>query len=117
MTDLELLQLYVRNQDQRALTQLVERHLDWVRSAAIRRVRDVHLAEDVTQAVFLTLARKTPRLKEGVPLSAWIFKVVRYAAATALRTKANRKRHERQAATMILEARENIDKDQWEKIA
>ena len=47
-TDLELLRSYARNRSEPAFTELVRRHIDLVHSAALRMVRDSHLAEEVT---------------------------------------------------------------------
>ena len=67
MTDAELLER-LREGSKEAFTELVRRHVDWVYSVARRRVRDEHLAEDVTQASFAVLFQKPPRLKAGQAL-------------------------------------------------
>lgn len=56
-TDAELLRSYVRDHSEPAFTELVRRHIDLVHSAAQRMVRDSHLAEEVTQHVFIALAK------------------------------------------------------------
>jgi DNA-directed RNA polymerase specialized sigma24 family protein len=53
MTDAQLLQQYLATGSQPAFARLVERHIGWVAAVARRRVRDAHLADDVTQAVFV----------------------------------------------------------------
>jgi RNA polymerase sigma factor (sigma-70 family) len=100
MTDHDLLLHYTRTGSQDAFAQLLHRHLDWVYSACRRQVKNSTLAEDVTQAVFLALARKAPSLSPSVSISGWLFTTARYASATALKIENRRLLHERQAATM-----------------
>lgn len=96
--DFELLRRYAQQRDEAAFTQLVRRHVDLVFSAALRRTRDRHLAEDVTQAVFVVLAKKASRLdkREGA-MSAWLLKCVRYASANAIKMASRRQKHEESA--------------------
>ena len=67
------------------LEALVGEHVDLVYSAALRQVRDPHLADDVTQAVFMVMVRKAERLPREELLGPWLVKVTRYVALTALR--------------------------------
>jgi RNA polymerase sigma factor (sigma-70 family) len=98
-TDLDLLRAHLGG-ERDAFNQLVTRHLDMVYSAALRQVRDPHLADDVTQAVFLVLWRKAAALRDGTILPAWLHRATGYCAANALRLRAIRKRHEQRAAEM-----------------
>ncbi len=91
-TDLQLLARH-RSGSAEAFASLVSRHVNWVYSAARRRVGDDHLAEDVTQVVFLALATSGHRA-EGVGVASWLFGVMRHASARALRDRDRRQHHE-----------------------
>jgi RNA polymerase sigma factor (sigma-70 family) len=98
MTDRELLIAYQRHRSADDLAQLVSRHVDLVYSVARRHAKDSHLAEDITQEVFLTFARKADRLPVDVPLAGWLFTTARLLSLQSLRAAARRNRHETEAA-------------------
>jgi RNA polymerase sigma factor (sigma-70 family) len=97
----ELLRAYAQDHSESAFQELVQRYIDLVYSAAIRRVSgDRELAEDVTQEVFSDLARKAAALPATVMLGGWLHRHTGYVASTALRGEQRRRAHERQAVEM-----------------
>src|SRR3954451_7485371 len=93
--DTLLLRQYVAERCERAFARLVERHIHLVYAAARRQVRgDVHLAEDVTQGVFIVLARRAATLRHAGVLPAWLLTVTRHTASNALTTSDRRRHHE-----------------------
>lgn len=90
--DIELLRSYVASRDESAFAQLVERHSEWIFSAARRRLRDDHLADDAVQAVYVVLASKAAQLVESKrgSLSAWLFHVMHFTCARLLRSQSRR---------------------------
>ncbi len=95
------------------LDNLVQKYVDFVYAAALRQVRDPHLAADVTQAVFLILQNKLPRLGKGTILAAWLLRTTRYSCLAALRQARQRRHHEQKAATMHTEEQQSVVPDQW----
>jgi RNA polymerase sigma factor (sigma-70 family) len=115
MTDQELIEQH-RQGSADAFAALVRRHVDWIYSAASRRMGDAHLAEDVTQAVFTTLASKRPYTSNG-SLSPWLFGVLIRTCKVALKRQATRRRHETEAARMRPQTLESPANAEWSDIA
>ena len=76
--DAELLQAYAQNRSESAFTELVQRHIDLVYSAALREAHgDASQAEDIAQAVFAELARRASSLVRHPALAGWLYTCVR----------------------------------------
>src|SRR5690348_16174979 len=71
--DKALLHEFVANKSDEAFTTLVTRHVNLVHSVALRQVGDPHQAEEITQAVFIILAKKASQLRHDKALSSWLF--------------------------------------------
>ena len=113
--DLTLLREYSRSHSEPAFATLVSRHVNLVYSVAMRRVRDSHLAEEITQAVFIILARKADKLDGKTILSAWLCRTAHYVSARALRTEFRRQRREQEAYMQFL--LNESESEIWTKIA
>ena len=92
MNDFELVRCYADDRSEAAFAELVKRYIDFVYSAAFRQAGgDAHLAEDVTQSVFVDLARKAGSFTERTVLSGWLYTSTRYAATKAVRGEQRRR--------------------------
>lgn len=115
-TDSELLRSYADSRAESAFAELVRRHVDFVYSAASRMVRDPHLAEDVTQGVFVALAKSAPELADRATLSGWLHQTARNIAAQTVRTIVRRRTREQEAVTMN-QLLASATEPAWEQIA
>jgi RNA polymerase sigma factor (sigma-70 family) len=85
--DAVLLKRFVTANDREAFELLVARHGPMVLGTARRLVDNVHDAEDVFQAVFLSLARLAKSIRHGCALPAWLHRTTGRVAA---KLRANR---------------------------
>jgi RNA polymerase sigma factor (sigma-70 family) len=92
---------YVKSGSEAAFRELVARYLDLVYSTAVRLAGgDTHLAEDVSQTVFVDLARLAKGFSSEVRLGGWLHRHTCFVAAKTLRGERRRQSRERQAVEM-----------------
>ena len=99
-SDQDLLLAYVQGRNDGAFGELVRRHIDLVYSAALRRLHDPHLAQDITQGVFVALAQSAAQLTNRPVLSGWLHRTTQNLSANAIRSNARRRSREQEAAAM-----------------
>jgi len=100
IADTQLLRDYTEGKSQDAFTALVHRHLNLVYSAALRQVPSPQLAEEISQSVFIDLARAADKLKTDTVLTAWLYQVTRRTAIDVIRRESRRQARERLAVEM-----------------
>src|SRR5882724_9753197 len=116
--DLSLLREYARTNSEAAFATLVSRHVNLVYSVALRQVCNTHLAEEITQAVFIILARKADSLVDKTILPGWLCRTARYASANALTLQRRRQQREQEAYMQsTLNEAEPMHEETWNQIA
>jgi RNA polymerase sigma factor (sigma-70 family) len=99
--DCELLRQYAQAGDETAFATLVARKVNLVYSAALRQSgSDAQLAQEVTQGVFLDLARKARSLTHHTSLTGWLYTSTRFAATKAVRAQQRWQNRTREAQAM-----------------
>jgi RNA polymerase sigma factor (sigma-70 family) len=115
--DAELLSRYAGAGSEDAFAELVRRHLDLVYSVALRQTAgDAQLAQDVSQIVFIALARKAPALAKRPTLGGWLYRSAQFAAIDLVRRESRRRSREKSGQTMhelTANPAEHVD---WEKV-
>jgi RNA polymerase sigma factor (sigma-70 family) len=100
MTELnghELLAEFARSGSEVAFATLTARHVNLVYSAALRFCGNAHHCEEITQAVFIILARKAGKLSSRVVLSGWLYQTARLTAANFVKREIRRQQREQEA--------------------
>lgn len=98
MSDDALIRQFNRERCESAFAALVERHVQLVFATALRQVGNHQSAEEITQNVFLALARKAGRLAGHQTVAGWLYQATLREARLALRTQLRRQRREEAAA-------------------
>lgn len=114
--DMELVRRFARDNSEEAFAALVSRHVNLVHSVAMREVRDAHLAEEVTQTVFILLARKAGSLSGGTVVSGWLCRTARFVSARALTLRRRRLEREQEAFMQSQLPDDPDSEDTWRQI-
>jgi RNA polymerase sigma factor (sigma-70 family) len=113
--DHELLAEYARSESEAAFVALVARYVNLVHSAALRITRNPHHAQEITQSVFICLARKAACLRPATVLPGWLYQTARLTAANFVRGEARRQRREQEA--YMQSTLNQPDAAAWDQIA
>jgi RNA polymerase sigma factor (sigma-70 family) len=106
-TDAHLLRRYALNGDERAFTELVQRHLGLIYRVALRKSGNNRaLAEDVAQRVFILLARKAETLAGHKTIIGWLHQTACFVTSEFIRTECRRIAREQKTFAM-----EQIDQE------
>src|SRR4051794_10828463 len=113
--DSALLRRYIENSSDEAFAEVVSQHINLVYSVALRQVGNPHHAEEITQAVFIILAKKAAQLRHDKALSSWLFQATRLTANNFIRSEMRRQRREQEA---FMQSTLNETSDEaWRNIA
>lgn len=117
--DDQLLQHWVEKGSQWAFAEIGRRYAGLVFSVCLRELGDSMLAEDASQAVFLLLAQKAPKLRKEGALAGWLFQTARLVSQSARRQEQRRRvRETRAAQIMTIERESKHEADAlWNEIA
>lgn len=117
LDDITLLQQYAQGRSDAAFATLVERHVNLVYSTALRRVGSPQAAEEVTQAVFIILAKKATSLGPQTVVSGWLYHTAQLTAANFLRGEIRRQHREQEAHMQSILSEPPPTDEDWKQIA
>ena len=100
MSETELLQAFTENRSEDAFADLVRRYAGLVYSTAKRRLANAALAEDITQIVFIRLAKRPPKVRSDAELAAWLHRTTVNVTIDLWRSETRRRARELQAVVM-----------------
>lgn len=98
LTDSDLLNRFIQQQDHEAFRRLVVRHGKTVLAACRQVLTDSSDVDDAFQATFLVLLKKAKRVDPQLPLSGWLFGVAHRVAVRCRADAQRRKAREAEAA-------------------
>ncbi len=115
LTDIALLRKYIEHGSEDAFATLVARHINKVYSVGLRYTANPHQAEEITQAAFVILARKSRDLGNRIVLEGWLYETTRLTSLAFLRSETRRIRREQEAYMQSVSNEQ--ESDVWPQIA
>ncbi len=113
MSETELLQKFRNERSEQAFGELVRHYAGLVYSVAKRRLPNASLAEDVTQIVFIRLAKNPPVVRTPGELAAWLHRITLNVTIDTWRSETRRRNREQQAMAMEPDTTHHV----WEEIS
>src|SRR6266850_3923799 len=114
MNGIDLLAKFRDSRSEVAFGELVRRYTNLVFSVAKRRLSNVCLAQEVTQIVFIRLAKAAPNIRGDAELVAWLHRTTVHASIDLWRSESRRQSREEKAVAMQPDHTENTA---WNEIA
>jgi RNA polymerase sigma factor (sigma-70 family) len=116
VTDMNLVRAYDRQGSEAAFAALVQRHISLVYSTAFRHVGIAAHAEEITQVVFVILARQAGRLRPDTILEGWLHETTRL---TALRFQRGERRRQFREQEVYMQSTQPqaAGADTWHQLA
>ncbi len=99
-TDAQLLREFAQLQSDAAFRELTRRHVNLVFGTACRATNDHPAAEEITQNVFIALARKAAWLQREASLAAWLHRAALLEARQWWRAETRRRTREQTATEL-----------------
>jgi len=115
MQDEEYIAQFVDEGNQEAFQAVVSRYSAMVYSVCVRELGDKFMAEDASQAVFITLARKAHTLRRRAALPRWLFRTALFVVSNMKRDEKLRKKREKEASLMYGNVDTDNDNELWKK--
>lgn len=117
-SDAQLLRAYAEHGNEPAFTELVQRHTNLVYSAALRQVEVPATAAEISQNVFVSLARDAknlgPKLTSEASLAGWLCRSARNLSLNHRRDEFRRVTRERHAMEQLLSTSDAAP--DWDKL-
>ena len=117
-SDAQLLREYAENGAESSFAELVQRHTNLIYSAALRQVESPDTAAEISQRVFIDLAKNaaqlTPKLAMDASLAGWLCRSARNLSLNARRDEFRRQSRERQAMEQMIATPDSTP--DWEQL-
>jgi RNA polymerase sigma factor (sigma-70 family) len=114
MNGTDLLADFREKQSEGAFSELVRRYTNLVYSVAKRRLPNASLAQEITQIVFIRLAKAAPKLRSDAELAAWLHRTTVHVSIDQWRSETRRRVREEHAAAMQTDLDETLA---WNEMA
>jgi len=108
MNGADLLTEFRATRAEKAFSEVVRRHTDFVYSIAKRRVLDITLAQETTQIVFIRLAKTPPKVGSEGQLLAWLHRTTVHVSIDLWRSETRRRAREQKAVAMQTDRTEEV---------